>query len=81
MTANTKIEDHEKKPKIETFDDILPYVGEAGIYQALLFIILVPFTMIYAFLYFAQYFITLIPEEYWCYVPELDNLNFTDYEK
>lgn len=62
------------KPRIETFDDILPYVGEAGRYQWFLFVILLPFTFVYAFLYFAQFFITLIPEQYWCRVPELQNL-------
>ena len=71
----------QNKPKIETFDDILPYIGEAGRYQWFLFVILLPFTFVYAFLYFAQFFITLIPEEYWCYVPELANTNLTDEEK
>ena len=81
MDTNSKMEGDEKKPKIETFDDILPYVGEAGMYQVFLFILLLPFTIVYAFLYFSQYFITLLPEEYWCYVPELDNRNLTDHEK
>lgn len=74
-------ENGETRPKIENFDDVLPYVGEASRYQVILFFILLPFTFVYAFLYFAQFFITLIPEEHWCHVPELDSLNMTDHEK
>jgi hypothetical protein len=71
----------ESRPRIETFDDILPYIGEAGRYQWFLFVILLPFTFVYAFLYFAQFFITLIPEEYWCSVPEFADTNLTSFEK
>ena len=82
VTEPSKVEEgREQKPKIENFDDILPYVGEAGRYQWLLFIILLPFTFVYAFLYFAQFFITLVPEEHWCKIPELDGWNFTDDQK
>ncbi|XP_026670150.1 carcinine transporter-like [Ceratina calcarata] len=66
-----------ERPKIETFDDILPHVGEAGRYQWFLFIVLLPFTFVYAFLYFTQFFITLVPAEHWCKVPELDKWNLT----
>ncbi|OXU19993.1 hypothetical protein TSAR_013815 [Trichomalopsis sarcophagae] len=76
-----KAEEGEGRPRIETFDDILPYIGEAGRYQWFLFVILLPFTLVYAFLYFAQFFITLIPEEYWCKVPEFAGTNLTDLEK
>lgn len=69
------------RPKIENFDDILPYIGEAGRYQWLLFLILLPFTFVYAFLYFTQFFLTLLPKEYWCSVPELDGWNLTDHQK
>lgn len=60
-------------PKIETFDDILPHVGEAGWYQLILFVMLLPLTFAYGFLYFTQFFLTLVPEEHWCTVPELNN--------
>ncbi|KAH0568400.1 hypothetical protein KQX54_020712 [Cotesia glomerata] len=74
----TKAEEGEDRPKIETFDDILPYVGEAGRYQLILFIILLPFTFVYAFLYFTQFFLTLVPNEHWCFVPELNGTNLSD---
>lgn len=79
-TETTKAEEG-KGLKIENFDDVLPYVGEAGRYQWLLFILLLPFTVVYAFLYFTQFFLTLTPEEHWCTIPELDRWNLTDLEK
>lgn len=80
MVESVKAEEGER-PKIETFDDILPYVGEASRYQWFLFIMLLPFTFVYAFLYFTQFFITLLPAEHWCTVPELERWNLTDKQK
>ncbi|XP_076483461.1 uncharacterized protein LOC143304872 [Bombus vancouverensis nearcticus] len=80
MVESVKAEEGER-PKIETFDDILPYVGEASRYQWFLFIMLLPFTFVYAFLYFTQFFITLLPTEHWCTVPELERWNLTDKQK
>lgn len=80
MVESMKVEEGER-PKISTFDDILPYIGEASRYQCFLFIVLLPFTFVYAFLYFTQFFITLLPAEHWCTVPELDSWNLTDHEK
>ncbi|XP_076482768.1 uncharacterized protein LOC143304254 isoform X3 [Bombus vancouverensis nearcticus] len=77
MVESVKAEEGER-PKIETFDDILPYVGEASRYQWFLFTMLLPFTFVYAFLYFTQFFITLLPAEHWCTVPELERWNLTD---
>ncbi|XP_012276482.1 carcinine transporter [Orussus abietinus] len=77
----SKSEEGEGRKKIENFDDILPYIGEAGRYQWLLFLLLLPFTFVYAFLYFTQFFLTLTPEQHWCTVPELDGWNLTDAEK
>ena len=76
-----KAEEGAKRPKIETFDDILPYIGEAGRYQWFLFVVLLPFTFVYAFLYFAQFFITLLPDAYWCNVPELYNTSLTEEQR
>ncbi|XP_012268122.2 carcinine transporter-like [Athalia rosae] len=74
-------DDVEKRKRIENFDDILPYIGDAGLYQWLLFLILLPFAFVYAFLYFTQFFLTLMPNEYWCRVVELDDWNITDAQK
>lgn len=60
------------------FDDILPMIGEFGKYQKILFIYMIPFGFYLAFVYFTQIFLTLIPEQYWCAVPELDNLTINE---
>jgi hypothetical protein len=59
---------------IMDFDDMLPHIGEFGLYQKILFALLAPFAFFVAFVYFTQIFITVTPEEYWCEVPELRNL-------
>jgi hypothetical protein len=56
------------------FDDMLPHVGEFGLYQKILFAALAPFAFFVAFVYFTQIFITVTPEGYWCNVPQLKNL-------
>lgn len=56
------------------FDDLLPYIGEFGRYQKMLFLLMMPFTFFLAFVYSTQIFITLVPEQHWCHVPGLENL-------
>ena len=56
------------------FDDMLPHIGEFGLYQKILFALLAPFAFFVAFVYFTQIFITVTPEGYWCRIPELMNL-------
>lgn len=56
------------------FDDLLPMIGEFGKYQKILFLCMIPFTFFVAFVYFSQIFMTLVPEQHWCTVPELDQL-------
>lgn len=56
------------------FDDILPHIGEFGIYQRILFFLMIPFAFFLAFVYFTQIFITLVPEKHWCRIHELDHL-------
>lgn len=56
------------------FDDILPYIGEFGKYQKILFLLMIPFAFFVAFVYFAQIFITLVPEKHWCRIYELEHL-------
>nr|XP_016934593.1 organic cation transporter protein [Drosophila suzukii] len=62
-------------PPSMDFDDILPLIGEFGRYQKLLFICMIPFSFFVAFVYFSQIFLTLVPEQHWCHVPELDALD------
>jgi hypothetical protein len=59
------------------FDDLLPHIGDFGRYQKILFLLMIPFAFFVAFVYFSQIFITLVPDEHWCAVPELENLNYT----
>ncbi|KAL1117760.1 hypothetical protein AAG570_004075 [Ranatra chinensis] len=59
---------------LSDFDDLLPHIGEFGLYQKLLFLMMIPFTFSVAFVYFTQIFLTLVPEEHWCMVPELQHL-------
>lgn len=61
-------------PTMDSLDDMLPLVGDFGRYQWLLMISLVPYTFIYAVLYFGQFFITLTPAEYWCHIEGSENL-------
>lgn len=67
-------EDDPERPKDIDFDDLLPHIGEFGTYQRILFVLMIPFAFFVAWVYFSQIFITLVPEEHWCRVPELENL-------
>ncbi|CAG2059985.1 unnamed protein product, partial [Timema podura] len=60
------------------FDDMLPHVGEFGLYQKILFLLLGPFTLFSAWVYFSQIFLTLVPEHHWCLVPELAGLSLNE---
>lgn len=57
------------------FDDLLPHVGDFGKYQKILFLLMIPFAFFVAFVYFSQIFLTLVPDEHWCNVPELQHLS------
>lgn len=63
-----------EETEVLDFDDILPYLGEFGIYQRILFLLMIPFTFFVSFVYFSQIFMTLIPDDFWCMVPELQNM-------
>ena len=62
--------------QVTDFDDVLPYIGEFGTYQIVLFFLTAPFCFFLAFSYFSQVFITLVPD-HWCRVPQLDNTTLT----
>lgn len=60
------------------FDELLPHVGEFGTYQRILFVMMIPFAFFVAWVYFSQIFITLVPEDHWCRVPDLENLTVAE---
>lgn len=60
--------------KIMDFDDFLPFVGEFGKYQKILFLWMIPFAFFIAFVYFSQAFMIVVPEEHNCMVPDLKHL-------
>lgn len=62
--------------KSDSFNDMLTKVGDFGKYQWLLLLALLPYGVTYAALYFAQIFLTIVPNEHWCKVTEL--ANFTE---
>jgi hypothetical protein len=59
-------------------DDLFPYIGQFGWYQRILFLLMIPYSFFFAFVYFAQIFMTVVPSEHWCYVPELANLTLQE---
>ncbi|GBP56638.1 Carcinine transporter [Eumeta japonica] len=71
-------EDREPEKKATDFDDLLPHVGEFGLYQKILFLLMIPFAFFVAFVYFSQIFMTITPEQHWCWIPELANLSVED---
>uniref|UniRef100_A0A0A1XPC6 Organic cation transporter 1 n=1 Tax=Zeugodacus cucurbitae TaxID=28588 RepID=A0A0A1XPC6_ZEUCU len=57
-------------------DDLLPAIGEFGIYQKMLvFGICLPACIPCGFCAFNQIFMTNVPNDYWCKVPELLNMS------
>lgn len=63
------------KPEVEAldFDDFLPHIGEFGIYQKILFLLILPFSVCLNWVYYSQIFIVIVPEDHWCWVSELSN--------
>lgn len=66
-----------KKPL--DLDDLLPIIGEFGRYQKLLlWLICLPACIPCGFCAFNQLFMTDVPEDYWCAVPDLYKYNLTN---
>lgn len=59
-------------------DDLFAHIGGFGTSQKMLFLIMIPYAFSLAFVYFAQFFIVIVPENYWCFVPELINLTYEE---
>ncbi|XP_051159901.1 carcinine transporter-like isoform X2 [Leptopilina boulardi] len=70
-----------RKKKIQDFDDVLPFIGDFGKYQWILMISLVPFGISFAYLYYSQIFIMIVPQNHWCKIDELINLNLTQEQR
>ncbi|XP_041970556.1 carcinine transporter-like [Aricia agestis] len=64
--------------KVKDIDDLFPYIGDFGWYQRILFLLMIPFSFFFAFVYFGQIFMTVVPSEHWCFVKELANLTVED---
>uniref|UniRef100_A0A336MA72 CSON007857 protein n=1 Tax=Culicoides sonorensis TaxID=179676 RepID=A0A336MA72_CULSO len=62
------------------FDELLPHVGEYGLYQVILFLLLCPFLFFLAFVFMSQMFITLVPNDHWCEINGLKNYDLTDIQ-
>ncbi|XP_015127546.1 carcinine transporter [Diachasma alloeum] len=81
---STELEPSERtalRQKLESIDDILPHVGDFGKYQWYLLLAIFPYSLSYANLYFSTFFFTLVPQEHWCRVAELQDLNLTMDER
>lgn len=90
VTFDESVEDRGKQIENETkvprssrmdFDELLPHVGEYGIYQVFLFVLMCPFLFFLAFVYMSQMFITLTPNDHWCKVPGVSNGTLLTNEK
>lgn len=72
-------EEHAKVVESEEpfdLDELLPAIGEFGRYQKLLlWLICLPACIPCGFCAFNQLFMTDVPEDYWCKIPELQNFS------
>ncbi|CAH0603079.1 unnamed protein product [Chrysodeixis includens] len=75
-----KISAHETNEAID-LDDLLPKIGEFGLYQKLLlWLVCLPACLPCGFCAFNQLFMTDVPD-HWCRVPELELLNLTQLQR
>ncbi|XP_043472248.1 carcinine transporter-like [Leptopilina heterotoma] len=69
------------KKNFETFDDVLPYIGDLGKYQWILITIFLPFGLAFMIVFFSQIFITAVPQKHWCKVNEFIDFNLTKEQR
>lgn len=67
------VEEDRREKEVE-YDQLLSAAGEFGLYQLSLFFKTGPYNLFLGFVYFSQLFMTEVPRNYWCRVPELENL-------
>ncbi|KAH8257190.1 hypothetical protein KR038_005306 [Drosophila bunnanda] len=56
------------------FDDFLSYVGEFGLYQKRLLMVMMLAAFLFGFTYCGHIFMVLVPDDHWCRIPELEAL-------
>ncbi|XP_045508786.1 carcinine transporter-like [Colias croceus] len=72
---NIEMQANGTSKQLKDLDDLFPYIGDFGWYQRMLFMLMIPYSFFFAFVYFSQIFMTVVPEQHWCDVPELANLS------
>ncbi|KAH8239088.1 hypothetical protein KR032_000498, partial [Drosophila birchii] len=63
------------------FDDLLPMLGQFGWFQWRLLLFMIPFCYITAFVYLGQIFMTLAPNDFHCFEPELELMTDKELRK
>ncbi|KAH8384310.1 hypothetical protein KR200_007015, partial [Drosophila serrata] len=63
------------------FDDLLPMLGQFGKFQWRMFLFMIPFCYITAFVYLGQIFMTLSPTDFYCFEPELELMTDKELRK
>lgn len=60
---------------LNAFDyNVVPLLGEFGIYQNYLIVMLMSSCFFIAFIYLAQAFLVVVPTEFWCKLPQVKDL-------
>lgn len=79
--SNECLKIESKKKNFETFDDLLPYIGDLGKYQWILITVFLPFGLAFTTIFFSQIFITAVPQKHWCKVNEFIDFNLTQEQR
>ncbi|XP_038209402.1 carcinine transporter-like [Zerene cesonia] len=75
MEVKEELNKKEPSDDSDALDSVIMHMGEMGLYQKLLFVMMAPFGIFFAFVYFVQMFIAATPQNHWCRVPELQHLD------